>query len=114
MAEKILGSVCLNHPDVPAIANCATCRKPICKECIHSKNNVVCCSEQCLINAVASAVVTDDILKKKKAVERKKLVKKIITLIILLIILGFAWKNKDSIKKLFEKGKAETEKIINK
>ena len=35
---KISESVCLNHPDTPAVTRCATCSKPICKQCIVSKN----------------------------------------------------------------------------
>ena len=41
------GTYCLNHPDTPAVARCATCGKHICAQCVVTKNGAKYCSEAC-------------------------------------------------------------------
>ena len=38
---------CANHPDVPAVAYCRTCGKPLCSACVRDVHGVVYC-EECL------------------------------------------------------------------
>ena len=66
MSSKINGSVCLNHPNVPAVAHCATCRKPICADCAKTAEGITCCSKACLQNALDSRAVVGDIMARKK------------------------------------------------
>ena len=46
---------CANHPDVPAVAYCRTCGKPLCSACSREVNGVVYC-EQCLAAHLSGAV----------------------------------------------------------
>ena len=46
---------CANHPDVPAVAYCRTCGKPLCSACSREVNGVVYC-EQCLAARLSGAV----------------------------------------------------------
>lgn len=45
---------CANHPDVPAVAYCRTCGKPLCSACSREVNGVVYC-EQCLAARLSGA-----------------------------------------------------------
>lgn len=38
---------CANHPEIPAVAYCQYCGKPLCDQCAHKVNNIVSC-EPCL------------------------------------------------------------------
>ena len=38
---------CANHPDIPAVAYCRTCGKPLCANCTRSVQGVIYC-ETCL------------------------------------------------------------------
>jgi hypothetical protein len=44
---------CLNHPDVPAVAYCQSCGKPLCTACMRSVGGSVFC-EQCLAARLAA------------------------------------------------------------
>ena len=65
-------SVCLNHPDTPAVARCASCNKPICKKCIVSRNGLNYCSEKCADRAASSVKRVDNVLENKSRCETQK------------------------------------------
>ncbi len=61
MAKIDNGSVCLNHPNVPAVARCAVCRKPICADCIVKKDGVVYCSTKCRDDAIRTGAMVEGV-----------------------------------------------------
>jgi len=111
MSSKINGSVCLNHPNVPAVAHCATCRKPICADCAKTAEGITCCSKACLQNALDSRVVVGDILTRKKKSEFKRIIRNLIVLLIILVLAWFAYQHREQLLDLFRKGKAKTEQV---
>lgn len=46
---------CANHPDVPAVAFCRTCGKPLCSSCVRDVQGVVYC-ESCLAAHLSGAM----------------------------------------------------------
>jgi len=46
---------CANHPDVPAVAYCRTCGKPLCSTCSRDVRGVVYC-EECLASHLGSSI----------------------------------------------------------
>ena len=111
MSSKINGSVCLNHPNVPAVAHCATCRKPICADCTKTAEGITCCSKACLQNALDSRVVVGDILTRKKKSQFKRIIRNLIVLLIVLVLAWFAYQHREQLLDLFRKGKAKTEQV---
>lgn len=45
---------CANHPEIPAVAYCQYCGKPLCEQCVHRVNNIVSC-DPCLAARVGAA-----------------------------------------------------------
>ena len=76
-------SVCLNHPETPAVIRCATCGKPICEKCIVNMNGSAYCSTQCAVNAANSSGRVNEVLESKKRADSKSKGKFIVVLIIL-------------------------------
>ncbi|MBO4514012.1 MAG: B-box zinc finger protein [Victivallales bacterium] len=117
MAEKINGSVCLNHPDTPAVAHCAVCRKPVCQECQKIYEGVTYCSRECYDNAKRTGGMVDDVLQKRKAVELKRKIRNIIILLIVVALAFAGWtyykKNTATIDAKEKNLKQQTEKTIN-
>jgi len=117
MAEKINGSVCLNHPDTPAVAHCAVCRKPVCKECQKIYEGVSYCSKECYDNAKRTGTMVDDVMKKRKAVELKAKIRNIIVIIIVAALAFAGWtyykKNKNTLDAKAQKLKQQTEQKLN-
>ena len=117
MAEKINGSVCLNHPDTPAVAHCAVCRKPVCKECQKIYEGVTYCSKECYDNAKRTGVMVDDVIQKRSAVEFKRKIRNIIVLLVIVALAFAGWtyykKNKSTIDAKAKSLKQQTEKTIN-
>ena len=111
MSSKINGSVCLNHPNVPAVAHCATCRKPVCADCAKTAKRITCCSDACLKNALDSRVVVGDILARKKKSEFKRIFINLIVFLIVLVLAWFAYQHREQLLDLFRKGKAKTEAV---
>jgi len=50
---------CVNHPDLPAIAYCRACGKPLCEACRVSAGGTVYCQEHAPATAAASAASTE-------------------------------------------------------
>jgi len=117
MAEKINGSVCLNHPDTPAVAHCAVCRKPVCKECQKIYDGVSYCSKECHDNAKRTGAMVDDVVNRRKAVELKMKIRNAIVIVIIAALAFAGYKyymaNKSSIDAKAQKLKQQTEQKIN-
>ncbi len=45
---------CANHPEIPVVAYCQFCGKPLCEQCVHKVNNIVSC-EPCLAARIGAA-----------------------------------------------------------
>ena len=88
---KIEGSVCLNHPNVPAVARCAVCRKPICADCVVKKDGVTYCSAKCRDDAIRTGAMVEGVEESKARSNAKILLKRIIILIILLALAAGGW-----------------------
>jgi hypothetical protein len=43
-------SVCVNHPQQPAVARCVTCNKPVCSSCVVKSDGRTFCSGTCRDN----------------------------------------------------------------
>ena len=93
--------VCLNHPDVNAIAKCAACGKPLCAECVMIYDNQKYCSEACHLKGLASQLRSEGVLEKKKKTDRKSGLRSFLIFIIILAIAGgaayFYFQNKKAI-----------------
>lgn len=111
MSSKIKQSVCLNHPNVPAVAHCATCRKPICEECVKTAKGISCCSDACLQNALDSQVVVGDIMARKKKSELKRVIRNFILLLFVLAAAWFAYQHRQALQNMLQRGKAKTEQV---
>ena len=117
---KIEGSVCLNHPNVPAVAHCAVCRKPICAECVVKHDGVVYCSAKCRDDAIRTGAMVEGVEESKARSDSKRTIMAIIKLIILLALIAGGWfaynKMKDDPegKKLLKKATTEVKKASQK
>ncbi len=106
--------VCLNHPDVNAVAKCAACGKPLCAECVMIFDNQKYCSEACHLKGLASQLRAENVIGKKKSTDRKSGAKKFFTFVIIIIIAAgaayFYSKNKKAIDQRASAG-IETIKV---
>lgn len=93
--------VCLNHPDVNAVAKCSACGKPLCAECVMIYDNKKYCSEACHLKGLASGLRAEQVIDSKRRSDRKSAAGKFFTFIIILAIAAgaayFYAKNKKSI-----------------
>ena len=85
------GTYCLNHPDTPAVARCATCGKHICAQCVVTKNGTNYCSEACAQAAANSAGRVDSAEQAGRRNASRARTRSIIILIILIAIGAGAW-----------------------
>ncbi|NLZ63198.1 MAG: hypothetical protein GX902_05265 [Lentisphaerae bacterium] len=88
MSKSLRGSVCLNHPDVPAVARCATCSKPICKECVQTHDKVNYCSQLCYENAQRTGMLVDDVKRRKRGAELGRRIRQFVYFLLLLALLA--------------------------
>jgi len=118
MADRINGSVCLNHPNTPAVKRCAVCSKPLCAECVKMHDGVAYCSDMCWDNAKRTGLMVDDVEKRKKAANAKALVRKIIVFLVIvaLAVGGYCYytKNKSTVDAKIKKAKNATEQQLEK
>lgn len=91
MANLNNGPVCINHHDRPAVAHCASCRRPICEECLVEKDGFKCCSKECLQTALASTAITNDIISRRGRAGSKAKLGSFIKWIIILAVLAGIW-----------------------
>ena len=126
---KISDSVCLNHPDTPAVTRCATCGKPVCEICVVRKSGADYCSQVCASNAEKSAGRVNSVLESRKRANSRNGIRTLIVLIILAVIAALAYyfysQNSDDvdsfvkrterkISKEIRQNAAETKKSIEK
>ena len=78
--------VCLNHPDVNAIAKCEACGKPLCAECVMILDNRKYCSEACHLKGLASQLRAESVIGEKRKTERKGKTGKIFVFIIIIAV----------------------------
>ena len=120
MAKIDNGSVCLNHPNVPAVARCAVCRKPICADCVVKHDGVTYCSAQCRDDAIRTGTMVAGVQESKKRSSSNRMIMTLIKLIILLALVAGGWfaynKMKDDPegKKLLKKATTEVKKASQK
>ena len=104
---KISDSVCLNHPNTPAVTRCATCGKPVCEICIVTRNGINYCSQVCAANAEKSAGRVDMVMESKKRANSKSKIRSFLILIILILIAAAAYyfytQNKDDVNDFMKK-----------
>ena len=91
MAKIDNGSVCLNHPNVPAVARCAVCRKPICADCVVKKDGVTYCSAKCRDDAIRTGAMVEGVQESKKRSSSNRMIMTLIKLIILLALVAGGW-----------------------
>ena len=120
MAKIDNGSVCLNHPNVPAVARCAVCRKPICADCVVKHDGVTYCSAKCRDDAIRTGAMVEGVQESKKKSNSNRMIMNLIKLIILLALIAGGWfaynKMKDDPegKKLLKKATTEVKKASQK
>ncbi len=109
-------SVCLNHPDTPAVTRCATCSKPICEKCIVNRNGSPYCSETCAANASESVDRITRTLDEKRRTNTRTRYRAIILLLIILIAAAVAaWfysQNKSDVDRLMRKTSAQLDRKV--
>ena len=91
MANLNNGPVCINHHDRPAVAHCASCRRPICEECLVEQDGFKCCSKKCLQQALASTAITNDVLQRRKKAGSLGAVASFIKWIVIIAVLAGIW-----------------------
>ena len=100
-------SVCLNHPDTPAAARCATCGKPVCAQCVVERNGSSYCSAKCADNAANSEQRVNDVLENKKKVDARLKIRSIIIFVVIILIAAGAFlyyrNNKSSVERFIRK-----------
>ena len=96
-------SVCLNHPNTPAVTRCATCGKPICSQCIVSKNGSSYCSAKCADSAASSDGRVKDVLAEKKRTNAKGTIRALIIFFLIVAAAAAAYvfytQNKDDVDR---------------
>ena len=85
------GTYCLNHPDTPAVARCATCGKHICAKCVVTRNGAKYCSEACADAAANSAGRVDSAVEAGRRNASRSRTRGIITLILIIVIAVVGW-----------------------
>lgn len=107
------GSVCLNHPNVPATCRCSVCRKPICDECAIRENGAVYCSQNCRADAIRTGAKVNTMNEHKAAGDAKRATAKLIWWIIILAIIGagvwYYMTHKEQVNGWFNQAKATVE-----
>ena len=91
MANLNDGPVCINHHDRPAVAHCASCRRPICEECLVEQDGFKCCSKKSLQQALASTAITNDVLSRRKKAGSLGALAGFIKLVVILAVLAGIW-----------------------
>ena len=111
---KYEGSVCLNHPDVPASFRCAVCGKPICSECAIKDGGMTYCSQQCRADAIRTGAMVDAVTAKKNAGKARRAIIRLIWLVILVAVAVAAYCFRDEIKSFWNKNASnQVENIVN-
>ena len=114
---KLSDSYCLNHPDTPATARCATCGKHVCEKCTVIKNGVSYCSEACAAAAAASTGRVDSAIEAGRKNAARARLRSIIILIIIAAAAAGAWyyynNNKDKVDAAVQKAGKNVQKGLD-
>ena len=109
-------SVCLNHPDTAAVTRCAVCGKPICSQCIVSKNGSNFCSEACASKASGAKDRVNDIQDTKKKTDKKSSVRTLIVIFFLIAAAAAGYfyytQNKEQVDSMANKAAGNVQKSI--
>ena len=81
--SEVSNSVCLNHPDTPAVARCSACGKPVCAKCIITRNGVQYCSDRCAALAESRKADVGTVMKSKKKVDSARKIRAVVVLIVI-------------------------------
>ena len=107
-------SVCLNHPDTPAAARCATCGKPVCARCIVERNGSGYCSAKCADSAADSEQRVNDVLENRKKVDARLKVRSIVILIVIILAAAAAFlyyrNNRSDVERFIRKTESRIDK----
>ena len=118
MADRINGSVCLNHPNTPAVKRCAVCSKPLCAECVQMHDGVPYCSDLCWDNAKRTGMLVKDVEARKKSTAVKVFIRKVVYLIIIAALAygGYYYytHNTSKVDAQLQKAKSATEQQLEK
>ncbi|MBO4344588.1 MAG: hypothetical protein J5833_02460 [Victivallales bacterium] len=116
MADKIKGSVCLNHPNTPAVAHCAVCRKPVCKECVKIFDGTSFCSRECYEKSLKTGKMVEDVIEKRDTIARNRMIRNVIVIIVIAALAFGGYKyykaNKAKVDAQLRKAKMQTEQKV--
>ena len=84
-------SYCLNHPDTPAVARCATCGKHVCAQCVVSRNGSSFCSKACADSAANTAGRVNSAVAAERNIAARARIRTIVILIILAAAAAGGW-----------------------
>ena len=84
-------SYCLNHPDTPAVARCATCGKHVCAQCLVSRNGSSYCSEACADSAANTAGRVNTAVAAERNIAARARIRTIVIIIILAAAAAGGW-----------------------
>ena len=84
-------SYCLNHPDTPAAARCATCGKHVCAQCVVSRNGSSYCSEACADSAANTAGRVNTATNAERNIAARARIRTIVIIIILAAAAAGGW-----------------------
>ena len=76
-------SYCLNHPDTPAVARCATCGKHVCAQCVVARNGSSYCSKACADSAANTAGRVNTAVAAERNIAARARMRAIVIIIIL-------------------------------
>ncbi|MBO4647134.1 MAG: B-box zinc finger protein [Lentisphaeria bacterium] len=114
---KISDSYCLNHPDTPAAARCATCGKHVCEKCTVVKDGVSYCSDACAEAAASSTGRVNSAIEAGRKNASKARLRAIVILIIIIAAAAGTWyyytNNKDKIDSAVSEAKKNVQKSMD-
>ena len=110
-------SYCLNHPDTPAVARCATCGKHVCAQCLVSRNGSSYCSEACADSAANTAGRVNTAVSAERNIAARSRIRTIVILIILAAAAAGGWyyyqNHKDEVNSAVKKAGNKVQKSMD-
>ncbi len=114
VTKSVQDSVCLNHPNVPAVTRCTTCFKPICGACVITALDRDFCSDECVRSYTASRENVEAYAEDTRRRRKKGLFRLLVKLVILIAVVAAAYqyfgKNPDDLAQLKKKAAELAEK----
>ena len=110
-------SYCLNHPDTPAVARCATCGKHVCAQCVVSRNGSSYCSTACADSAANTAGRVNTAVDAERNIAARARIRTIVILIILAAAAAGGWyyyqNHKDEVNSAVKKAGNKVQKSMD-